>query len=83
MADIIWLWRLPPIKADREGSVETFFKNFNKEVLINGSSNSFLENFDGFAKNRQNATTNKLNSSLFYCIKSVDSISSQAKSPKH
>jgi hypothetical protein len=80
MANIIWLWKLPPIKADREGSVETFFKNFNKEVLINGSSNSFLENFDGFAKSRQNTTTNKLNSSLFTPLNLL--ILSQVKSIK-
>ena len=27
MANIIWLWRLPPIKADRESSVDIFKKN--------------------------------------------------------
>ena len=80
MTNIIWLWRLPPIKADREGSVEPFLKNFNEEVLINGSSNSFLENFDGFAKSRQNTTTNNLNSSLFTPLNLL--ILSQVKSIK-
>lgn len=49
MANIIWLWRLPPKTADRKGSVVFFLKNFNKEELIRGDPNSFLGNFVGFA----------------------------------
>ena len=49
MANIIWLWRLPPKTADRKSSVAFFLKNFNKEELMNGDPNSFLGNFVGFA----------------------------------
>ncbi len=49
MANIIWLWRLPPKTADRKGSVVFFLKNFNKEELLHGNPNLFLGNFDGFA----------------------------------
>ena len=49
MANIIWLWRLPPKTADRKSSVAFFLKNFNKEELMNGAPNSFLGNFVGFA----------------------------------
>ena len=49
MANIIWLWRLPPKTADRKGSIVFFLKNFNKEELIHGDPNSFLGNFVGFA----------------------------------
>ena len=49
MANIIWLWRLPPKTADRKGSVAFFLKNFNKEELLHGNPNLFLGNFDGFA----------------------------------
>lgn len=49
MANIIWLWRLPPKTADRKSSVAFFLKNFNKEELMNGNPNSFLGNFVGFA----------------------------------
>lgn len=49
MANIIWLWRLPPKTADRKGSVAFFLKNFNKEELMHGDPNSFLGNFVGFA----------------------------------
>jgi len=49
MANIIWLWRLPPKTADRKGSVVFFLKNFNKEELLRGNPNLFLGNFEGFA----------------------------------
>ena len=49
MANIIWLWRLPPRTADRKSSVACFLKNFNKEELMHGDPNSFLGNFVGFA----------------------------------
>ena len=49
MANIIWLWRLPPKTADRKSSVAFFLKNLNKEELMNGDPNSFLGNFVGFA----------------------------------
>ena len=49
MANIIWLWRLPPKTADRKSSVAFFLKNFNKEELMHGDPNSFLGNFVGFA----------------------------------
>lgn len=49
MANIIWLWRLPPKTADRKSSVAFFLKNFNKEELMNRDPNSFLGNFVGFA----------------------------------
>ena len=75
MVNIIWPLRLPPIKAYRRSCVEIFLKKFNKEVLINSSSNSLLENFDVFAKSRQKYYDQQAKLIAFYSTKPVDSIS--------
>jgi len=52
-----------------------FKKKFNKEILINSSSNSLLENFDVFAKSRQKYYYQQAKLIAFYSTKPVDSIS--------
>jgi len=52
-----------------------FKKKFNKEILINSSSNSLLEDFDVFAKSRQKYYYQQAKLIAFYSTKPVDSIS--------
>lgn len=49
MANIIWLWRLPPISKNKKSIVKNFLKIFEKEKLMRGDPNSFLGDFEGFA----------------------------------
>lgn len=49
MANIIWLWMLPPISKNKKSIVKNFFKIFEKEKLMRGDPNSFLGDFEGFA----------------------------------
>lgn len=71
MANIIWLWRLPPKKAiDRKQYFEKFFKNLKSDIKIEDKPVFFSE-FDGFANTGTYYNTNKFYE-LIYIIRFLE-----------
>ncbi|MBE8584594.1 AAA family ATPase [Campylobacter concisus] len=73
MANIIWLWRLPPINKDKETIVKNFLKIVEKGNLIDSGSGEFktnqiLKDFEGFASTGSYYNSNK-SFELAYIIK--------------
>lgn len=67
MANIIWLWRLPPKKViDREQYFKKFFENLELHVEIKENLD-LLTDFEGFANTGTYYNTNKFNE-LVYII---------------
>ena len=71
MANIIWLWRLPPKKViARKQYFEKFFKNLESDIKIKENLD-LLTDFEGFANTGTYYNTNKFNE-LVYIIRFLE-----------